>query len=396
MKNLKNIKVSNVGQIKSADIEFGDLTVLIGPQATGKSIFLQLLKLVVDKRPIHQELRRFSINWESKLKDFLNLYFGEGMSSIWSDKSELVIDGKKTDLRDFAKSRKSKATEEQRHGKSEERLFFIPAQRVMSLRDGSTRPFTEYRYGDPFALREFSEKLHQLVQNEFGGTGGLFPQNNRLNATLREPIAKHIFGDFGLKTSSAQSQKRIELGQAGKDPLPYLVWSAGQREFVPLLLGFYWLIPPAKVSRREKLEWVVIEELEMGLHPNAISAVLGLVMELLSRGYKVCLSTHSTHVLDVVWALQVMQKHQGNDRDVLDLFELKPTQSSKQMATNILKKIYKVYFFDRDGVVKDISPLDPGAEDNAESGWGGLSGFSGHVADVVSKVATRYEKDKAG
>jgi hypothetical protein len=396
MQKLKSISVSNVGQIKRADIEFGDLTVLIGPQATGKSIFLQLLKLVVDKRPIHEELRRFNINWENQLPGFLDLYFGEGMSDIWTGESALAINGKQQALGDYAKYRKSKPTEEQRNGKSEERLFFIPAQRVMSLRDGSTRPFTEYRYGDPFALREFSEKLHQLVQNEFGRKDSLFPQNNRLNATLRAPIAKHIFGDFGLKTSAVQSQKRIVLGQEGKTPLPYLVWSAGQREFVPLLLGFYWLMPPAKVSRREKLEWVVIEELEMGLHPNAISAVLSLVMELLSRGYKVCLSTHSPHVLDVIWALQFMKDHQGNEGDVLSLFELKANASSNKLAANVLKKIYKVYFFERGGVVKDISRLDPGSEDSAESGWGGLSGFSGHVADVVSKVANRNEKVTAG
>lgn len=395
MKEIKRISVDNVGQIKKADIEFGDLTVLIGPQATGKSIFLQLLKLIVDKKPIHQELRRFNINWENKLPGFLDLYFGEGMSDIWTDKSMLSINGKQQNLSDYAKFRKSKATDEKRSGKSEEELFFIPAQRVMSLRDGSTRPFTEYRYGDPFALREFSEKLHQLVQNEFGRTDALFPQNNRLNATLREPIAKHIFGDFGLKTSAVQSQKRIVLGQEGKNPLPYLVWSAGQREFVPLLLGFYWLMPPAKVSLRENLKWVVIEELEMGLHPNAISAVLSLVMELLSRGYKVCLSTHSPHVLDVVWALQFMKEHKGNDRDVLKLFDLKSNPGSKQMAASVLEKIYKVYYFKRDGVAQDISNLDPGAEDSAESGWGGLSGFSGHVADVVSAVASRYEKEAA-
>ena len=47
-----------------------------------------------------------------------------------------------------------------------------------------------------------------------------------------------------------------------------MVWSAGQREFVPLLLGMYWLMPPAKISPAQRLEWVVIEEPEMGLHPH--------------------------------------------------------------------------------------------------------------------------------
>jgi hypothetical protein len=42
----------------------------------------------------------------------------------------------------------------------EERSFFIPAQRVLTLsRDGWLRPFTDYKPGDPFCVRDFSEKL---------------------------------------------------------------------------------------------------------------------------------------------------------------------------------------------------------------------------------------------
>jgi len=42
------LELSNIGQIQKARIEFGDLTVLVGPQATGKSITLQLLNGLVD------------------------------------------------------------------------------------------------------------------------------------------------------------------------------------------------------------------------------------------------------------------------------------------------------------------------------------------------------------
>ena len=42
------LRIENVGQIKKAEIDFGDLTVFVGPQATGKSIALQLLKLLLD------------------------------------------------------------------------------------------------------------------------------------------------------------------------------------------------------------------------------------------------------------------------------------------------------------------------------------------------------------
>jgi hypothetical protein len=189
-------------------------------------------------------------------------------------------------------------------------------------------------------------------------------------------------------------QKQIVLKKPGQEKgLPYLVWSAGQREFVPLLLGFYWLMPPSAVAKRTKLEWVVIEEMEMGLHPNAISTVLLLVLDLLSRGYRVCLSTHSPHVLDVVWALQFMKTSGGAAKDVLSIFNIKSDASTRSLADAGLQKEFKVYYFGRDGEVKDISNLDPGAENEIESGWGGLTEFSGHVGQIVARVANRFDSE---
>lgn len=384
----KRIEVSNLGQIKNAKVKFGDLTVFVGPQATGKSIFLQLLKLVVDAPSIQSEFKRFGIDWEGKLENLLELYFGEGMSGIWEEgSSQLKVDGKEISLDTYAKTL--------RRAEKDERLFFIPAQRVMSLRDGLTQPFSVYRSGDPFVLREFSEKLHQLVQNEFGRNPELFPQANRLKKAERDLIAEHIFGGFGLKTSSEKMQKQFVLNKPGqKKGLPYLVWSAGQREFVPLLLGFYWLMPPAAVPKRNKLKWVVIEEMEMGLHPNAITTVLLLILDLMARGYRVCLSTHSPHVLDLVWALQFMKAKKGTIKDVLKIFNVKHDASTKTLAEAALKKDMSVYYFGREGEVSDISSLDPGADSNIESGWGGLTEFSGHVGQIVASVANRYESSR--
>jgi hypothetical protein len=381
--NPTRLQVENLGQIASADVTFGDLTVLVGPQATGKSVFLQTLKLLVDAGPVLGELKRFNIDWGGKLPSLLELYFGEGMSRIYdATRTRLSVDGTALDLDSAVRGKWRK----------EEHLFYIPAQRVLSLREGLTRPFTEYRSGDPFVVREFSDQLHQLVQTEFAQSAELFPKSNRLKHVFREKLAEHIFGGFGLRTSTERFQKRIVLhGPEGTSDLPYLVWSAGQREFVPLLLGLYWLIPAAKVSRRGKLQWVVIEELEMGLHPNAISVTMLLVVELLSRGYKVCLSTHSPHVLDIVWALRTMREQRGTIQDVLDLFELPKNPPMKELAEAVLQKDLRVHFFQRNGQVQDISGLDPGAEDGGESGWGGLSGFSGHVGDIVARVVARNE-----
>jgi hypothetical protein len=201
-------------------------------------------------------------------------------------------------------------------------------------------------------------------------------------------LQQHVFSKFKLTINKERAQKRLVLGGRGK-PLPYMVWSAGQREFVPLLLGFYWLMPPTKIARREALEWVVIEELEMGLHPRAISVVLLLILELLSREYRVCLSTHSPQVLEMMWALTRIRKRGGSPKDVLDLFEIPPDLRSqlRHVASRTLDKRLRAYYFDRPGgKVHDISELNPASTKRFEANWGGLSEFSAQANEVVARV----------
>lgn len=120
----RHIVAESIGPIAHADVRFGNLTVFVGPQATGKSILLQLFKLLVDKRSIHRELKRFNLQWDRDLASFLELYFGEGMSSLWVPPSSVLrVDGKAADLAEYARSRR---------GEGNERMFYIPAQRVMS------------------------------------------------------------------------------------------------------------------------------------------------------------------------------------------------------------------------------------------------------------------------
>ena len=389
---VERMRVSNIGPVEKADIRFGDLTVFVGPQATGKSIVLQMLKLAIDKAAIHATMRNYGLAWRGDLDAFLELYFGEGMSSIWNAKtSGLILDRarKKTDLAGYANEYGRKRS------RLPEKMFYIPAQRAMSLRDGVTRPFSDYRAGDPFVLRDFSEKLHWVVQNEVGLGREVFPRRNRLTKALREPLSRQIFGGFELRMDVSGPQRRLVLGRESERPLSYLVWSAGQREFAPLLLGLYWLLPPAGTPRRGELEWVVVEEPEMGLHPNGTGAVLNLVMELRRRGYRVCLSTHSPHVLDIVWALRFLQENDGSTADARALFDLPGTDGTEAFAAAALESELKTYYFARDGEVHDISGLDPGSDDRGEWGWGGLTEFSSHVGDVVADVAARAEFDGA-
>ncbi|MCY4227950.1 MAG: AAA family ATPase [Gammaproteobacteria bacterium] len=119
---------------------------------------------------------------------------------------------------------------------------------------------------------------------------------------------------------------------------------AGQREFAPLLLGLYWLCPASKHSKRDDVEWVVIEEPEMGLHPRAIMTFLLLVLELTRRGYKLIISTHSTVVLDLVWALRHIHECGGTEADVRKLLDLGSTPTPREIAMSAIDKEYTGVF----------------------------------------------------
>jgi AAA15 family ATPase/GTPase len=97
---MAKMTVKNFGPIRLADVSFGGLTVFVGPQAAGKSIFLQLLKLLVDVGPVMHEFRRAGIDWEDSFRTFLDVYFGEGMRSLWeSNATKIMFDGVEVNLR---------------------------------------------------------------------------------------------------------------------------------------------------------------------------------------------------------------------------------------------------------------------------------------------------------
>lgn len=378
---MTTLKIQNLGQIREATLTFGDLTVLVGPQATGKSIALQLLKLMVDAGQVQDEMSRHGLDWGHNLPDFLDAYFGEGMRSIWqAGSTSIEWEGKSVDLPKIARRKRPN---------KEETLFFIPAQRVLALRDGWPRPFTDYAPGDPFAVREFSENLRVLVERELGGTGYLFPRERRLKREFRDLLQRNVFANFHLRVDKFRSQKRLVLGAGEpKESLPYMVWSAGQREFVPLLLGFYWLMPPTRVPTRGYIKWVVVEELEMGLHPRAITVVILLVLELVRRGYRVCLSTHSSQVLEAIWTLRHLKATGADAGALLSLFDAAHSQGMQKLANTVMTKTLGVFYFNREtGKTRDISELDPSAEQEGGSGWGGLSEFSGRANLVVARAA---------
>src|SRR5688572_12172810 len=90
---MTTLDVSNFAQIEHAQVTFGDLTILVGPQATGKSLILQWLKIALDAREVVSALKEAGHD-VSTPTNLIDLIFGEGMAAAWSDATRVQHDGK--------------------------------------------------------------------------------------------------------------------------------------------------------------------------------------------------------------------------------------------------------------------------------------------------------------
>lgn len=156
---MNKFQISNFGPIKNLDVELGDLTILLGPQASGKTLFLQLAKLIVDKDYIVQNLLKYNYVIDGDSDKVLNYYFGDRLSSMWKNCTMVKVDGEAFEKCSLLNAENADA---------KERLFYIPAQRILSISDGRPKNFMEFDISSPYVLRNFSETLRLFFQHGMG------------------------------------------------------------------------------------------------------------------------------------------------------------------------------------------------------------------------------------
>lgn len=374
---LLDFSIREFAHIREVRLALGDLTVLVGPQGAGKSLALQWLKVGMDGRQLVRALESAG-HVTNKANVLVDLIFGTGMGPAWRDgQTEVVLGRRKVSPKTLG-----------RIGDGTEELFFVPAHRSMLISDGWAAPFQKLTADTPSVARVFSQNLFDRFSGKESET--LFPVDKRLKKEIRDKIDDAVFhgGTVGVE-EDAQHARRLRMVH-GKMHLPFMTWTAGQREFTPLLLGLYHLLPSTQLRKRPETDWVVIEEPEMGLHPQAVTAVLLLVLDLLWRGYRVVLSTHSPHVLTMLWMKRLLQTHHARWQLVCDAFDVPRSQQMQRVAESALVKDYRAYSLDFDGrgrvVSVDISKLDPESPDERIAGLGGLTAYSSRFGDVVREA----------
>lgn len=378
---MKHLKIQNLGPIGTVDLELGDLTFFVGPQASGKSITLETLKLVEDRDSIIETLDRYNYILGHNARKILNVYYGEGMEGVWHPNTHIELDGQDLTLAKLSKNSTG----------NESSVFYIPAQRIVCMGDGYPKFFSDFSFTTPYVLREFTETLRTFVQFGLANKNTIFPIKERLKNIQKQSFDKSIFHKGEVIMAEVAGQKKMLLSVDGMK-IPFMAWSAGQKEFMPLLLAFYCLSgPPSKVVKRDRYRTVIIEEPEMGLHPQAIISILLQICELIVNGYQVIVSTHSSIFMEFAWAFNTLKDSSTNFHEALcRIFQVSTDSSVGKMLTEMYQKSIKTYFFSRQGnptkvYTKDISSLDVASDEPFLSEWGGISEFSTHINNVVSE-----------
>lgn len=381
---MESLEVNNFGPIEKAKVNFGDLTFVVGPQASGKSLFLELLKYLLDKDFVLSDLKRYNYVVENNNpKKILDLFFGEGMNEVFRENTEIFLNGEKQAINSLLTFNKENQKTEQ--------LFYIPAQRILSISDGRPKNFMEFDVATPYVLRSFSETLRLYLQ---GGIGNavIFPAGKRLKEALLTSFDENIFhgGKIVMEEIAGLRKLKMRIDSAS---IPFMTWSAGQKEFMPLLLAFYYLSSgDGQLMKRNEHKYVVIEEPEMGLHPQAIKSVILEILDLIHNGMKVIVSTHSTTLLDFAWAFNIIKKSSRDNKvdAFYEMFDIATDASNEHLFDGLLEKKVSTVYFSRTGkyvTSSDISSLDAGDENLDVSEWGGLSQFASKTAEIVFRYS---------
>jgi len=128
------------------------------------------------------------------------------------------------------------------------------------------------------------------------------------------------------------------------------------------------------------------------LHPQAIKSVILQIIDLLSRDYKVIISTHSPVLLEFGWVFNFLKTSKVQDEALFDLFDILKTANTTRLFKGIISnKQIKTFYFDRKDekvITKDISSLDAGSNDKEIANWGGLTDFASKAGEVVSNLVS--------
>ncbi|RRR72141.1 MAG: hypothetical protein EI684_10530 [Candidatus Viridilinea halotolerans] len=358
----ENVTIHNFGPIKEAQIELRDLTVFVGPLASGKSLAAQVLYFL---RGIEELMPPDTEDPVATTLAALELWLGYDPSLLITESTTLTWQNQK--MQWLGNSMSLNQTLEQRirtwwkSGTSPLKQIYIPAGRIL------------YSFVPPFAApqlqllfsrsRAKSQALPGYISTFYAVLGSV------LEALWHDQeVRKHGQKSFSDTLDEIQSfrtkARAITKGdlhygpgtislEIGKKIFQSSAISAGQMEIWPFLA-----ITESILSfSTSPFKYMYFEEPEAHLHPGAQRQVMEIVAQLVRQNVKCVITTHSPYILYVINNFLMTQK-------VLDKERSLPCQALE--ATALAQHQVAAYRFSPDGYVSDIMDSETGLIDEEE------------------------------
>jgi hypothetical protein len=334
---MRNLKVTNFSSIASADVTFYPLTVIIGPQASGKSVLCKLsyffVSLLVEASRALSEGADFD-SFKDLIRDKFIRWFPVGTWGL--NKFEIIFRTTGYEIKIVRSGYAGQVSDKIRITISEP---FV--QNFEDLRDRLAKSLRKNRdsedsVGDPLPLWEAQEvvrgSLRRLMGKDYVGSQLFVPAGRSFFTSIGRAIAVFENSDsidpltltFGrlfasrldrdvymgpgnkaiisyiqrvtnelLKGEMIREKEKDYLKTADGRRIPLGALSSGQQELLPLLR-----VLPRTVYPYKQIYY--IEEPEAHLFPDAQSRlidVLSTVMNLCKGSVDLVLTTHSPYVL---------------------------------------------------------------------------------------------------
>ncbi|WP_175735976.1 AAA family ATPase [Burkholderia ambifaria] len=338
--DMRKLKITNFSCIREASVELNRLTIIIGPQASGKSIISKLFYFFFDLGNLQRAAIEGGKDFDG-FKSLLKNKFTELFpTSAWGDRqftisfcigphefklSRTIYAGSLTDnirvstsrqvevfyklqADNYKKLAKERPVDEvqddvdtsiefrevlarslrREHGADAVRTqFFIPAGRSFFTNMGrAIAAFEQARLLDPITVR--FARLYTLYLDRYKSGRGF---KNESMKTLFEKL-------LGGRLVTSEEGDYIVAEDGRK--IPFSALSSGQQEMMPLFVTLLSLTPSAPSLRLRGGRLIYIEEPEAHLFPEAQSELVQILTALVSlkdMSTDLLLTTHSPYVL---------------------------------------------------------------------------------------------------
>ncbi len=325
------LKISGLGPIKNIKIEVKPLTILVGPQASGKSLVAQVLYFF---RTLRSELaRRYTPDMDSakswqnevvrKILDELRGepfgYFANKTARIsyenakkgnnWSvsinssNRRVTVNPDLKKDMAQWVDLWNNDS--DKLFYETPEETVFIPTERTLLTKFFESEPSILFSKYQPLAFRRFADRL----------AGAQRHNKYRLKLKKKSPEKIHPRFEHILKAQRRALKGDAYIPETGPQVWKFRIYPGGKEKILPLAIlasgqmeawPFFAVAASYGVFKNLKMSFI-FEEPETHLHPAAQRIIMETITFLVHWTHPFFMTTHSPYIIYTVNNL--MQTH---------------------------------------------------------------------------------------